>query len=51
LDGSLVCANSVIQELAVKCPVTPEALDRVERLRKWQKREFSAEICNVLRRL
>ena len=51
LDGSLVCANSVIQELAVKCPVTPEALDRVERLRKWQNREFGAEICNVLRRL
>ena len=51
LDGSLVCANSLIQELAAKCPVTPEALDRVERLRKWQKREFGAEICNVLRRL
>jgi ribonuclease D len=51
LDGSLVCANSVIQELAVKCPVTPEVLDRVERLRKWQNREFGAEICNVLRRL
>jgi ribonuclease D len=49
LDGSLVCANSLIQELAVKCPVTTEALDRVERLRKWQKREFGAEICTILR--
>ncbi|MCX5642322.1 MAG: HRDC domain-containing protein [Candidatus Omnitrophica bacterium] len=51
LDGSLVCANSLIQELAVKRPVTPEELDRVERLRKWQNREFGAEICNVLSRL
>ena len=48
LDGSLVCANSLIQELAVKCPVTPEALDRVERLRKWQNREFGAEICAIM---
>ena len=51
LDGSLVCANSLIEELAVKCPVTPEALDRVERLRKWQKREFGGEMCKVLHRL
>ena len=48
LDGGLVCANSVIQELAEKCPVTPGDLDRVERFRNWQKREFGAEISALL---
>ncbi|HNQ35259.1 MAG TPA: HRDC domain-containing protein [bacterium] len=50
LDCSLVCTTSMIQALAARRPLTPEALDQVEGLRNWQKREFGAEICVVLRR-
>ena len=50
LDGSLVCTSGMIHALAMKYPVMPEALDQVEGLRNWQKREFGVEICDVLRR-
>lgn len=44
LEPSLVCANSVIEQLADQAPLSPAALDEVPRLRRWQKEEFGAEI-------
>lgn len=48
LDVSIICANSVLEELAEKRPLAPGALDGVERLREWQKREFGAEISGLI---
>ena len=48
LDHGLVCANSIIHELAARRPVTPGELEKMEKLRNWQRRELGGEIMAVM---
>ncbi len=49
LDPSLVCTNAQIKAVALEDPGSPDDLEGIEILRKWQKKLFGAEICRRLK--
>jgi ribonuclease D len=48
LEPGLICNRSLLAAIAEAAPVAAADLDRIEGLRRWQKREFGAEILNLL---
>lgn len=48
LDLGLICANSMLHELAARRPLTPGEIGRMEKMRQWQKDEFGGEISAIL---
>ncbi|HYL79586.1 MAG TPA: HRDC domain-containing protein [Candidatus Acidoferrum sp.] len=48
LDPGLVLPRRLIEGLAEEAPATPDALERIEGLRRWRAETFGAEILRVL---
>jgi len=49
IDPGILCSNALIGTVAVKNPLSAKALEKIEELKNWQKKEFGPEIIAVLR--
>ncbi len=49
IDPGILCSNALISTVAAKNPLDIQTLEKIEELKRWQKREFGPEIIAVLR--
>jgi len=49
IDPALVCNNSLISEISKNGPVSIGRLKKIDRMRKWQIKEFGKDLVEVLR--
>ena len=50
IDPGLLCNNLLISAVAVQNPLNAKALEKIEELKNWQRKEFGREIIALLRK-
>ncbi len=51
IDPGLLCNNFLISAVAVQNPLNAKALEKIEELKNWQRKEFGREVIAFLRNL
>ena len=51
IDPGLLCNNFLISAVAVQNPLNAKALEKIEALKNWQRKEFGREIIALLRKI